>query len=359
VSASNTTIYTYIRDYLNTLFTHGDGSLGNSEYHSDIVQKLYNLTYNERDNDYKIADYVTVDMKGLYEFTAPNVQYTTIDLSILLNNVGIEYSVKLNGVEFSNVSGGSTTTVEADELATIIDASDDFSASNVAEVITITPTNGLPFTVDVSGTSRHDAITEVDSTVVNIPIKLLNNVDSLDMIKRGTVDIVKADGTIRTDIIKATIESGVNGNTYRITINGTDYDYVSATTNTTTIADGLATLITANANVTANNTANVITIDVVSTQTTFEVSKSGSTVLTDMTFDGHYDDGNGVICAGTIDYATGEVVLPNIPTGTYSMRFSQDKDNNMKANPRVVIGYSLPKVNYTDTTELISTLELE
>lgn len=72
------------------------------------------------------------------------------------------------------------------------------------------------------------------------------------------------------------------------------------------------------------------------------------------------DDGAGTFAGGTIDYVTGQVVIPLPETEQhYWIRYLQNTDENFFANPKQAFIYSLPKANYTDVTEELSTIVLE
>lgn len=72
------------------------------------------------------------------------------------------------------------------------------------------------------------------------------------------------------------------------------------------------------------------------------------------------DDGAGNFAGGTIDYTTGQIVI-DIPETeqTYYVRYSQNSDSNFFTNPEQAFVYSLPKDNYTDTVEKLSTIVIE
>lgn len=81
------------------------------------------------------------------------------------------------------------------------------------------------------------------------------------------------------------------------------------------------------------------------------IKEDGTVLLT--------DDGAGNIGTGTVNYVTGEVVLPvSLDDGVYYFRYSQDQDNNFVANPRQTFSYYQPKAKYSDTTETLSTIEI-
>ena len=70
------------------------------------------------------------------------------------------------------------------------------------------------------------------------------------------------------------------------------------------------------------------------------------------------DDGAGNIYGGTIDYTTGLIIIPILPDGDYHIRYLQNTDQNFDATQNQTFTYSLPKDNYADTTELLSTIEV-
>lgn len=70
------------------------------------------------------------------------------------------------------------------------------------------------------------------------------------------------------------------------------------------------------------------------------------------------DDGAGNIYGGTIDYTTGLITIPILTDGEYYIRYSQNVDQNFDATQNQTFTYSLPKTNYSDTTELLSTIEV-
>jgi hypothetical protein len=62
--------------------------------------------------------------------------------------------------------------------------------------------------------------------------------------------------------------------------------------------------------------------------------------------------------AGTIDYTTGVMNIPLLTSGDYIVRYKQNADDNFLANERQAFSYSLPKTEFSDTVELLSTIEL-
>lgn len=61
---------------------------------------------------------------------------------------------------------------------------------------------------------------------------------------------------------------------------------------------------------------------------------------------------------GTIDYTTGIMNIPLLTSGDYIVRFKQNVDDNFTANERQAFSYSLPKTEYSDAVELLSTIVL-
>lgn len=70
------------------------------------------------------------------------------------------------------------------------------------------------------------------------------------------------------------------------------------------------------------------------------------------------DDGNGNLMTGTVDYVTGTAIIPLPRTGKYYVRFSQNIDNNFIANSKQAFVYELPKDNYSDPVNRLSTIEI-
>ena len=61
---------------------------------------------------------------------------------------------------------------------------------------------------------------------------------------------------------------------------------------------------------------------------------------------------------GSIDYATGIMNIPLLTSGDYIVRYKQNIDDNFTANERQAFSYSLPKTEFADLVELLSTIEL-
>jgi len=70
------------------------------------------------------------------------------------------------------------------------------------------------------------------------------------------------------------------------------------------------------------------------------------------------DDGAGNIYGGTVDYITGVVTIPLLADDDYYIRYQQNVEQNFTSNERQAFSYSLPKTNYVDVTELLSTIEI-
>lgn len=85
--------------------------------------------------------------------------------------------------------------------------------------------------------------------------------------------------------------------------------------------------------------------------TSIEIMQTDGTVIAT-------DNGAGVIYGGTVDYKTGLITVPILIDGDYYIRYQQNIDQNYTANEKQAFTYSLPKTNYTDATELLSTIEI-
>lgn len=220
-------------------------------------------------------------------------------------------------------------------------------------------------------------------------------------IQRRIADYIKMDikalksfstplSTQNTDV---TITYGSDGDLYRLTVNGTDYDYTAQVgDDANAVATALAALVDADADVSASASTNTITVATVTSGTPFTITNEGSTTplnnRIDITVqlpvsllnnedneqlflpnsieiiqtDGTVidtDDGSGNIYNGTVDYQTGEVVIPILSSDDYYIRYQQDDLQNYVANSEQAISYSEPKANYSDSTELLSTITLK
>lgn len=270
LTVANSELYEYIRSYMTSLFVFEDGSLNKDLYHSDLVQKLFNLTITKDEVTKKIADFVTVDLKGLWAFSTPmETQETTI--TIALGTLADNYSIRINSSSWHThpQGGGDTADSIATDLAALIDVDADVSAVAVANVITVTTaTPEVTFTIENSN-STQPLKCRVDQTI-NIPVSLLYNEDLDNLLLPSNVEIIDTTGSV------------------------------------------IAT-----------------------------------------------DDGAGNIYNGTINYTSGELVIPLLVSDSYYVRFSQDADNNFMTTERQAIKYGQPKAKYTDVTELLSTIVIE
>ena len=202
------------------------------------------------------------------------------------------------------------------------------------------------------------------------------------MLKAFTVPITSL-------LTTATITYGIDGDTYRIVINGTNYTYISVPTDTAdTVATALAALVDANATVSASAATKVITITATPATTPFTITNAGTTTLLNnripldiqlpisllnnpdslqqilpgsvqiIQSNGTLiatDNGAGVISNGTINYITGAISIPlTLANGSYYIRFLQSVDQNAIVNSRQALTYNLPKTLYSDVTELLS-----
>lgn len=75
------------------------------------------------------------------------------------------------------------------------------------------------------------------------------------------------------------------------------------------------------------------------------------------------DDGNGTVTVngstGTINYVTGEMILPVYEGGDYLVRYQQDNDEeNVFTNPTTYVGYSRANEDGQDAQDELSTIEI-
>lgn len=222
-----------------------------------------------------------------------------------------------------------------------------------------------------------------------------------DGIARRIADYVKLDikalksfsTPLSTQSTDVTITYGSDGDLYRLTINGTDYDYTAQSgDDADAVATALAALVDADPDVSATASTNTITVATETSGTPFTITNTGSTTPlnnriditvqlpvsllnnedNDQLFlpntieliqtDGTVidtDDGSGNIYNGTVDYITGEVVIPILDNDDYYIRYQQDDLQNVIVNSEQAISYSEPKTNFSDVTELLSTIELK
>lgn len=235
--------------------------------------------------------------------------------------------------------------------------------------------------------------------------ELVDRYHSLTMTKDGVTkriaDYVKIDvkalkpftTPLSTQSTTATITAGSTGNVYSIVINGTTYSYTQVGGDTAnSIATSLAALVDANSAVSATANANVITIATTITATPFTITNTGTTVplnnrinvtinlpvsklknpdnlqlflpgsIQIIQTNGTViatDDGAGNIANGTVNYITGVMTIPIITNGSYYVRYQQSQNQNVITTEKQAPTYSLPKTNYTDATNLLSTITFE
>jgi hypothetical protein len=197
-----------------------------------------------------------------------------------------------------------------------------------------------------------------------------------------------------TQDVVVTITAGSTGDVYSVTINSNTYSYTQQVGDTASvIATALGALINADLNADSTVVDNAISITTAASGTPFTIHNVGSTSTLNcrinmtiqlptstlnnvageqlflpgsielITASGTVvatDNGLGVFSNGTVDYITGALVIPmTMANGSYYIRYKQNSNQNVFATSKQALTYSLPKTNYADVTELLSTITFE
>lgn len=220
-----------------------------------------------------------------------------------------------------------------------------------------------------------------------------HEVDIADFVTIDLKALKPFSAPLETQSIDIPISLGNNNDTYELDVNGFVASYNQITGDTAdSIATTLMNLINSNvSSVNATVSSNVLTITSNISGQTFTISNTNSTqpinIPIDITvqlppsillnedgvelflknnielLDGSgnvlsTDDGTGHIYNGSIDYITGEIIIPLPANGQYYIRYKQNEDENLLANPRVAFTLSPFKNSYADTNEKLSTITI-
>lgn len=219
------------------------------------------------------------------------------------------------------------------------------------------------------------------------------NVNIADWVSVDVKALKPFSSPIYVQTIDIPVTAGAPGDNYTIKINGEPYTYIQQAGDTAnSIAEAMRALVNADGNADAYVDGNVITIQAEVEETAFTISNSGTSVpenmpvtqtvtlppsaLNNPTGDDLFvrgsieiidtsglvvsrDNSAGLMSSGgTIDYATGEMVIPILPEGDYYVRYLQDTDKNLIANKRVALTLLEPKADYNEMVETFSTIEI-
>lgn len=269
LSMSNSELYDILKREFEEMFSYKEGSLGSTILHSEIVEHFHNLSVVRGGTTIRLSNYVNVDVRALKEFSAGVVtQEATIEV-VDSGSDGDDFTIVINGTSFTHTkTTGQTVTDVADALVVLIDGDANYTASNVAGVITITPTDPeATLTINNEGTTVPANMPVLQT--IQLPPPYLKNEEAVDFFLPEMVELLDSDYNI---------------------------------------------LFT--------------------------------------------DDGAGNFAGGTIDYTTGEVVIPVPAAGDYYIRFLQNTSQNLQMNPTIVATYSPPKDDFSTVEEKLSTIEI-
>ena len=109
LTASNSEVYDYSKNSLIEFLDLQDGSLGKSINHSDIVELFHNLTLTKNAIAYSVADYVTVTLRALFDFSSPWNSVADIDATFTAGVVTDSYTININNIPYTFVQVGGET----------------------------------------------------------------------------------------------------------------------------------------------------------------------------------------------------------------------------------------------------------
>lgn len=171
-------------------------------------------------------------------------------------------------------------------------------------------------------------------------------------------------GDTTAAILAGNIVSNLAGNSYvtatASTSNGKEYVTLTKLSSLTSFAvsnDGTTTPANFPINITINlppSTLSSSNVDNLFLPGSVQIVNSLSQTVLDT------DDGTGSIYNGTIDYITGVINIPQPVSGNYYVRYEQNSDENLFANPYVTFRYSQPVASYADslTSHNFSTIDI-
>lgn len=92
----------------------------------------------------------------------------------------------------------------------------------------------------------------------------------------------------------------------------------------------------------------------------FWVNESTGDLVTLNPQNGASTDGGGgeVISTRMVDYITANLTIPDLPQGTYYVKYKQDRYDNFAANSAAAVTLIEPKLDFENTSETFSTISL-
>lgn len=191
VSESET--FDYIKEQIANQFEFEEGSINKPFYHSELVRFLQRLTIVKDGLEQNIAQYLSLETNPVYKYSTP-VDDTSFDVTITAGVAGDNYVLTLDGINYTYTQlTGDTSTEIINGLITAIGTA--YTTSFVGNVLTIDAnTEETSFTLSVSASTTPDNLLVIHA--VQIPPRLLNNRYDVNLIVRGSLEVIDEQGNI-------------------------------------------------------------------------------------------------------------------------------------------------------------------
>lgn len=297
-------LYLIVRDFLMNYFKRRDGSIGREYQKSDLIRDFYDLETRVNGVDFRVTDFVDIDIHAFQEAVYP---LAVEEVLVRLDNngttatVGDVFSLNIDGVQHS-------VTVEQSDLD-----SGEFYANMLFKMRDqlYLETELISDTYIISDGTNSDYVLNIKSRdkLGSFIIQADSGNFSQDTSLNFSLQIYPRQFNNEFDDIllrKGVFVTDENGQVLY-------YD------------NGEGFWID-------KSTGNVVLFDSVST---------GNPVQSEM-----------------IDYVTAKLTLPELPQGTYYVKYKQDRYDNFDANSASAVTLIPPKETYEDTVETFSVIDL-
>lgn len=410
---SNSELYSILHRFLLDYFALTEGSIGREIQQSDLIDAMYDLRVTRSGIEYRVVDFVRVDIEAVYPFSYPE----------RTNNVAVRiadaYS-PTDGDEFILLIDGTPVMVTAgagdDKTALLLKMRDEILANfglrcNVELLGVTVDGSGYPVPLGLSGETQLYGFVTVTDIEPNVVVnrryfgarvgakEIIPVYDTTTFSVTAPSDAaieIRGRTSIRQSDTESVITTVAAGQTYNFTntnqwesvqfffnsdtLEEIDFDVVYPNGDGIDLAmrvqtlDGFGQLEIASTPSSAvdSHIDFLYTIDVPKKSRTITESTRNimegtlklcdpdGTVVYTTTPAGDFLDSSGNVVGGFVDHRSGEIVVPNaLPAGDYIFMYQQDKWQNLVTDEFSAIQLIDPKPTFTSTDFSLSTIELE
>lgn len=303
-------LYLIIRAYIMEYYKRREGSIGIEYQKSDFIRDAYNLQTRVAGVDYNVVDFIDVD---IFAYQIAEYPLEVNDCLIRLRNDGATAQV---GDEFTLLIDNTpyTVTVEADDLNT-----GEFYVNMLFKM------RDYLYTVT-------ELISAVNVTTDGVNNEFILQIKTRDGLGGFRIDTNAGDFAADTIVnFKLQIHPKIFNNEFEDIL----------------LRNGVY-ITDSNGDVLYYDNGEGFWVD----------ADTGDIINLDPQNTGGGSGGEAEIPTQMIDYITANLTLPTLPTGTYYVKYRQDKYENFKANSATAVTLIPPKEEYDDVAETFTKINL-